>query len=335
MKWFLNILLLVVLTSCSMSPMIDEKVNGLSFVAIGDSINATHVQPVVEVNANYVAIMPYAYIKDTINPVVNYNWEKQWFGETIDGVEQWVTELRRSEIQIMLKPHLWMSHGQYTGLIEMGTEDGWKVYEDTYRNYIMDFAKLAEKLNIEMFCIGTELDRFVQNRTEYWSELIGDIRAVYSGKLTYAANWDEFRRIPFWGELDMIGIDAYFPISENKTPTVEDCRLGWQKYKPEIETLSGKFQKPIIFTEFGYRSLDYAAREPWRSERSLLDVNHQAQLNATQALFEEFWNEDWFAGGFVWKWFPVDSWTNPESNKRFTPQNKPVEAVIRETFAEY
>ena len=22
-----------------------------------------------------------------------------------------------------------------------------------------------------------------------------------------------------------------------------------------------------------------------------------------QALFEEFWHEDWFAGGFVWKWF--------------------------------
>ena len=335
MKWFIYFLLIVFLTSCSMSPYSGEKINGLSYVAMGDSLNVEHVKPVVEVNANYVAIMPYAYIKDTINPQVNYNWERQWFGETIEGVEQWAQELGQAEIKIMLKPHLWVSHGQYTGLMEMGNEADWKILEDTYRDYILDFARLAEKIDVDMFCIGTELDRFVQNRTSYWIELINEIKSVYSGKLTYAANWDEYRRVPFWDELDMIGIDAYFPISENQTPTIEDCRLGWQKYKPEMESYSDKFSKPVLFTEFGYRSLDYSAREPWRSERSLLDVNHQAQLNATQALFEEFWGEEWFAGGFVWKWFPAGNRINPDNNKRFTPQNKPVEAVIRDTYSRY
>jgi hypothetical protein len=37
------------------------------------------------------------------------------------------------------------------------------------------------------------------NRPKYWQELILEIRKVYKGKLTYAANWDEFKRVPFWG----------------------------------------------------------------------------------------------------------------------------------------
>ena len=335
MKLIFVVISALFFSSCSMTTYKGEKINGLSYVAFGDSIRSKHVQPVVAVNANYAAIMPYSYIRDMNDPEVKYGWERGWFGETRAGVAQSVEELRRSGIKIMLKPHLWASHGQYTGLIEMDNEAKWKTFEETYRKYIMDNAELAEKLRIEIFCIGTELDRFVQNRKSFWNELITELRTVYSGKLTYASNWDEFGRVPFWEELDLIGIDAYFPLSENQTPSVKDCKLGWKKYKPLIEELAHKSGKPVLFTEFGYRSLDYAAREPWRSERSLLGVNHQAQLNATQALFDEFWNESWFAGGFVWKWFPDGSHIDPENNTRFSPQNKPVEAVIRETYGLY
>ncbi|NNK86686.1 MAG: glycoside hydrolase, partial [Flavobacteriaceae bacterium] len=211
----------------------------------------------------------------------------------------------------------------------------WKILEDSYTDYIMDYARLAEKLQVEIFCIGTELDKFIQNRKSFWDGLIKQIKTAYSGKLTYAANWDEYKRVPFWNDLDLIGIDAYFPLSENKTPSVEDCREGWKKYKPDIEALADREGKPVLFTEFGYRSLDFAAREPWRSERSLLGVNHQAQINATQALFDEFWGEHWFAGGFVWKWFHDGSWIDPEENNRFSPQNKPAEAIIRTVYMQY
>ncbi len=335
MKWIIKILFLVLLNSCSMTPPAVEKINGLSFVASRDSIVEAHVEPVVDINANYAAIMPFGFIRDLNNPEVHYSWDRQWFGETPEGVTQYVKALNRSGIKIMLKPQLWISHGQYTGQIEMNNEEDWHVFEETYSSYILGFARLAESLGIEIFCIGTELDLFVQNRGIFWDKLIAEIRAVYSGKLTYASNWDEYQRVPFWKDLDLIGIDAYFPLSENKTPTVEDCRLGWRKFKPEIEKMVDLYKKPILFTEFGYRSLDYAAREPWRSDRSLLGVNHQAQTNATQALFEEFWDEPWFAGGFIWKWFHDSKWINPDENTRFTPQKKPVEALIRETFGSY
>ena len=59
-----------------------EKINGLSFVASGDSISVRHVEPVVAINANYTAIMPFGFVRDINNPEVSYNWKNQWFGET-------------------------------------------------------------------------------------------------------------------------------------------------------------------------------------------------------------------------------------------------------------
>ena len=66
-------------------------------------------------------------------------------------------------------------------------------------------------------------------------------------------------------------------------------------------------------------------KEPWRSDRYEDVANLEAQNNATQALFDEFWQEDWFAGGFIWKWFHNYEKSGGENDNQFTPQNKPVE----------
>jgi hypothetical protein len=60
-----------------------------------------------------------------------------------------------------------------------------------------------------------------------------------------------------------------------------------------------------------------------------------AQLNATCALFDEFWKEDWFAGGFVWKWFHSHNEVGGNENSQFTPQNKPVEQIIKNEYSKY
>jgi hypothetical protein len=62
-------------------------------------------------------------------------------------------------------------------------------------------------------------------------------------------------------------------------------------------------------------------------------VNLEAQTNTTQALFETFWKEDWFAGGFIWKWFHNHSDVGGLDNFMFTPQNKPIEALIRKQYS--
>ncbi|WP_248724121.1 glycoside hydrolase [Seonamhaeicola sp. ML3] len=329
MKHFKLLFFVCLCCSCNAQT---QKINGVSFVASRAKITTAHVKPVTAINVNYAAVMPFGFIRDLKHPEIVYNTQRQWFGETAQGVKQYVAELRKQHLKIMLKPQIWVWRGEFTGFIEMQNETDWKQLEDSYSKFILDYAMLGQQLNVDILCIGTELERFIANRPAYWFDLIKKIKAIYNGKLTYAANWDEFKRTPFWGALDFVGIDAYFPVSNSKTPTLEECLKGWKPHLISIKKNFENYGKPILFTEFGYRSVDFAGKEPWRSDRSMTEVNLKAQYNATEALFETFWKEEWFAGGFVWKWFHNHETAGGENNSRFTPQNKPTEALIKKYY---
>ncbi|KJD31566.1 glycoside hydrolase [Tamlana nanhaiensis] len=324
--------LLILSVGCA-QPAKLTKINGVSFVAHRDSVNQKHIKPVVNLNANYAAIMPFGFIRDLNHPEIVFNTNRQWFGETRTGVKQYIFQLKKEGIKTMVKPQIWVGRGMFTGFIKLKTEAEWAVFEASYTDFILQFAEVAQETNAEIFCIGTELEGFVDSRPAFWFGLIKKVKAIYKGKLTYAANWNEFNRTPFWEALDFIGIDAYFPVSDSKTPTVEACLHGWKKHKADILTVQQANNKPVLFTEFGYRSVDYSGRKPWVSDRDMNQVNLQAQVNTTEALFKTFWDEPWFAGGFVWKWFVNHNDVGGENNHQFTPQNKPVEALIKNEYA--
>ena len=305
-----SMVLLVVLSACSGQ---EDKINGVSFVASRDIIDESHVNPVVKVNANFAAVMPFGFIKNLDHPEINHNTDRQWFGETKPGSKQYIEELRKKGIKVMIKPQIWVWKGEFTGLIKMSTEENWKALEDSYTSFILEYTKLAQEVNAEILCIGTELELFVKHRPQYWTDLIKEIKTI-------------------WDQLDYIGIDAYFPVSNQKTPTYEECIEGWKAHKPIITKLSETYNKPVLFTEYGYRSVDFSGREPWVSDIAMDVVNLDAQVNTTKALFETFWKEPWFAGGFIWKWFHKHDEVGGENNSRFTPQNKPAEDVIRQYY---
>jgi len=310
-----------------------EKIKGVSFVASRDSIALEHIKPIINLNANYASIMPFGFIKDLQHPEIVFNMDSQWFGETNAGTRQYNEALKSEGVKIMMKPQVWVWKGEFTGFIEMESEENWSLLEASYSKFILEFAQVAQETQVEIFCIGTELERFVIVRPEYWKGLINEIKEIYKGQLTYAANWNEFNSIPFWDDLDFIGVDAYFPLSASKTPSLAECKASWQQHKKLLKDTSEKHGRPIVFTEFGYRSVDYAAKEPWRSDQDMTEVNIEAQNNAMQSLFEEVWNEEWFAGGFVWKWFHEHKHAGGVNNSQFTPQNKPVESFIKAQYA--
>ena len=310
-----------------------QKINGVSFVASKDSILQGNIIPVKKIQADYAAIMPFGFIRSLEHPEISYNQERQWFGETKRGAKQYIKMLHKNDIKVMMKPQIWVWRGEFTGLLKMASETDWLELENSYKNFIIDYAEVAEEENVEIFCIGTELEKFIEHRPDYWRNLIVEIRKVYKGKLTYAANWDEYKRVPFWDALDYIGVDAYFPVSESKTPTVEEVRNGWQGWKVELKNVSEKENKKILFTEYGYRNVDFAGKEPWVSDRELISMNFEAQSNTLQGLYEEVWNEEWFAGGFLWKWFIDHERVGGETDNQFTPQNKPAEAIIEKFYS--
>jgi hypothetical protein len=327
---FLSLLLVLSCKSQSLS-----KMNGVSFVASREAVSQNHIKPVVDVAANYAAVMPFGFVRSLDHPELVFDSDRQWYGETKEGAKQYIESLNEAGIEVMLKPQIWVWRGEFTGDIEMSSEDDWKAFEQAYRSFAITYAHLAEDNQVPVYCIGTELEEFVLARPEFWAELITDIRKVYKGKLTYAANWDEYGRDPFWEQLDYVGIDAYFPLSDQVNPTEEQLRQGWAKWKEEISALSQKVDKPVIFTEYGYRSMDYTAKKPWLVDRNQEQVNLEAQALATRVLLDEFWQEPWFAGGFVWKWFIHHDRSGGSEDNRFTPQNKPAQAVLQEYYQMY
>ncbi|MCX2718140.1 glycoside hydrolase family 113 [Lentiprolixibacter aurantiacus] len=322
-------LLIVFILHMSCSSQFVGKINGVSFVASRDEASQEHVEAVLDVFADHAAVMPFGFIRNLSSPEIIFDTDRQWFGETKQGARQYIELLRRNKLKIMLKPQIWIWRGEFTGDLRMATEDDWKILEESYERFILTYAQLAQDTRVEIFCIGTELEEFIKARPQFWTQLVGKIRNIYKGSLTYAANWDEYKRTPFWSLLDYVGIDAYFPLSEEKTPSVEALKAGWQPWKTKIEEIAEQTGKPILFTEFGYRSMDYTAKKPWLVDRTEEAVNLEGQVNAKKAIFEEFWSEDWFAGGFIWKWFIHHDRAGGNQDNRFTPQNKPAEEIIR------
>ncbi|MFY0652077.1 MAG: hypothetical protein JXQ96_08600 [Cyclobacteriaceae bacterium] len=308
-----------------------EKINGVCFVAPRHEVRPEHLAPIKGVNANWIAVTPYAFSRPG-EPGVHYNNERQWRGEKVKGCIETIQGAKSLGLKIMLKPHIWVRGQGWAGEFDLPTDDLWKQWESNYSEYILTYAKIADSLNVDMLCIGTEIKLAIQKRPGYWTELIPEIRRHYKGKLTYAANWDNYDKVKFWHQLDYIGVDSYFPICEEKTPEVATLVNNWGDTKSSLSKFSKKHQKPILFTEFGYRSMDYTAAGHWEMDRQEAVLNMEGQKNALEALFKTYWNEEWFGGGFLWKWHSNHKNRGGIEDSRYTPQNKPAEQLVKNWY---
>jgi hypothetical protein len=319
------------LTKCD-SPKF-EKLRGLSVVARPDSFKYNPMLDIQKVNADWIAVIPYGFTKNGI-PEVFYNADWQWWGERPTGIRTTTRLAKKAGINTMLKPQIWLHGGNWIGELGYEKEADWQRWEASYEVFIMQLLDIAIEEEIEMFCIGTELEIHVVKRPEFWRQLIKKMRAKYKGKLTYAANWDNFEKTTFWGDLDYIGVNAYFPLDNAVTPKVENLKKAWKKPLAKIEKLYCKYQKPILFTEFGYMSVDGCAYNTWEREAQehSIEINNQAQVNALDALFETFWTKDWWAGGFLWKWYPNKKSYNHDYSKGYTPQGKDAEECVTKWY---
>jgi hypothetical protein len=313
-----------------------KKIKGICMVAPDKIMSVNEYDAIKAVNAEWVAITPYGFCRTTEpkfiyakpNDSLSRKW--QWWGERPDGAAECIKMAHQKGLKVMLKPHVWVmgKENVYTGDLDYKSDEGWSKFEENYREYVLDFARIADSTQVEMYCIATEFHTFIAQRPSFWKQLIADVKQIYKGKLTYAENWDKYQDVSFWNEMDFVGIDAYFPLSEKQNPSVEELKTGWKKHIKDLDKYARKQQKPILFTEIGYQSTDFSTQKPWESYSKYPD-NETLQANAFRAFFESTWNEKWLAGAMVWKWFPMME-KGKKARDKYSPQNKPAEAVIRD-----
>ncbi|MBU2019735.1 MAG: glycoside hydrolase [Bacteroidetes bacterium] len=329
---FLFGFLAIFYVGCASSRKQFNQYKGLSFVASPKELSESAVIDITEVGANAVSLMPFCYMPKSSEPELIYTMKNQWWGETVEGCRTTIQWCHNREIKVMLKPQIWCGSGTFTGYIEMKSEKDWLAWENNYRSFIMKFAELARSEGVELFCIGTELAKTVELRPQFWLDLIHEIRSIYKGKLTYAENWDSFDQPAFLKKLDFIGVDAYFPLSEKRNPTKEDLTEGWKPYVEKLKKCSETIGKKILFTEWGYRNIDYAAVKPWDYTEENVVRNDTLQSLLYTVTFEEVFTKDFIAGGFLWKWFPKSMLEGGETGTQFSPQGKPAEKVVKKYF---
>lgn len=237
-------------------------------------------------------------------------------------------------MRVMLKPHIELvdtSGGSWRGEISCAKDD-WDAWFDSYAMFVTHYAKIAQEHKVEIFCVGTELTSVAVMKKSSWKEkIIGPARGIYGGPLIYAANWDEeYRNVVFWDDMDYIGIDAYFPLSDKDRPTYDEIVKGWEEWAKDIEEFQARVDKPIVFTEAGYCSAPGTTKIPWE-EVAKGGVDMQLQADCYRALLETFWKKRWFYGVYWWKWGTSVKFGGP-SNRGFTPQNKTAQDVIKKWY---
>ncbi len=321
-----------------------QKQRGVSWVAGPQPITRENLKTLTESNVNWIVQTPFGWQTDFDSPDLVLKTTDSYWGETDRGLEITTQYAQEAGIKTLLKPHIWLTQvreGKWRTDIAMQSEADWITWFDQYRIFIIHYAQFAEQHKIPMLCIGTELQTTAVQRESDWRNLIAEIRKVYHGQLTYAANWFEaFEQIQFWDALDFIGIQAYFPLSTELSPSIEQLKAGWQSHLSQITAVQRQYQKPIIFTEIGYRSTADAAIEPWKwpnsselnPENRATDAGLLTQAKCYDAFFQIFWHQDWFAGAYWWKWFPEITQESQQVGRGFTPQNKPAQEILNRQY---
>ena len=284
----------------------------------------------------HVTLISFAYQRQPDDPLLEMRPNASWFSENDQGIRFLARQADSLGMDIIIKPHIWVgrysAEGQTRADIGFATVVEWESWEARYREFIMHYAHLAAEINAGMLVIGTELHRPVRDRPQFWRTLIAEVREVYPGPLTYAANWwEEYEAVTFWDALDCIGIQGYFELSKDVKPSRESLLAGWEPHKAAMEALAQRTGRPVMFTELGYRNVGDAAAKPWRWPSRQEEAPRTDSLQAIlyEVFFESLWHEPWFDGVIFWKWMP-------EARRRnmmdFSPQGKPAEAVLRRWF---
>lgn len=242
-------------------------------------------------------------------------------------------------LKVMLNFHVEAATGDWRAYIDPKDRTTW------FKNYgsiLKRYSKIAEDYKVEQLMLGAEMISMTnQNHnptnTGNWLQLIADVRSVYKGTLVYSANrggdgfYDEVNNIGFWDKLDYVGISPYYPLNQDPNAPVESMKKSWDNIRiHDIDPLRNKFNKPIIFTEIGYRSVDGAYKAPFQHWDDG-NANQKEQANDYEAMLS-YWNDvPYIKGAFIWKW-KTDPKAGGPNNTEYTPQNKLAEGILKNWF---
>lgn len=292
---------------------------GVSFIR--DGFEAYYPKPTAEMftslqgyGVDAVAVVPYGYYRQGARRV---ELGREGGDEAIYVALMKVAHARG--MLVLLKPQLWVMPGMFPGAVKIEGVEERRVWFESYSQFILHWARIAEKGRADLFAVGTELEKLSGDEAQ-WRGIVKQVRGVYGGPLTYAANQGpDFEKLAWWDALDYIGLNEYYPLADS---------LDFSPVIRTVETVQKKFDRPVILTEVGFASVSGSHREPWSEPRRDADWTHQTRCY--EALMAAFWKQPWFYGMHPWK-VSAHGDVGPE-DRSLTPWKKPAMEVVKRYY---
>ena len=233
--------------------------------------------------------------------------------------------------------------GQYAirpavGFFKPGGDEG------GYFHFVLEAAQFAQLHGVDLLNIGTEFTQLVYSAARpHWQDLLGRVRAVYRGQVTYelyageynyphtdAWPWELGRYGIPYEQMDYVGADEYRPfgvtggdstlelyasIVNGVTDPEKHFRL---QLAGDVERMSETYGKPYLVTEMGFMNAD-GSTCTYHPETLQVRDDEEARRAWTaylRAMSDLVGQGSDYAGLFVWEWpnmpdaaqYTQDSW---------------------------
>jgi hypothetical protein len=303
-------------------------------VGYGSRAYERTVDEASRMGATWVSLTPFGRVWDLKPTGIDLTFEAP-FEENRAAVLAAIREAHARGLRVFLVPHLWVENGEWRALIDPGDDAAWARWIDAYRAFLLTWAEVAREGDVDLLSVGVELRSWVTTpRAASMLSIIADVRKVYPGLLTYSANWDDVEDTLIFEALDLVGINAFYPLAEHDGASQSELMAGGRAVAAKVAVLARTLERPVVLTEIGYTTRADPAVRPWEwpDGMTAVRIDERAQAEAYSALLAPFLRARWCAGFFVWRFYADPDDVSQEAEWGFSPRGKLAELVLRDAF---
>lgn len=298
----------------------------------GSETSRRSLEELRALGVEWVSLTPFGFMNALSATTVHHAGDHE-AAETDARMQAEIAAAHAMGLRVQLKPHVWIRGGGWRGQIDPGSDDGWAAWFDSYAEWIVGYAAMAEALGVAALAVGVELGSSTRRFPERWRAVVARVRDVYRGRLVYCANWDEAPSVSFWDALDAIGVQFYPSIAARPGASEAELQARLATHLDALGELSERVGRPVVLTEIGYKSALGAAVRPheWPEHVDRPRASPAEQARAYRAFFRAIEGRRYVRGVYWWKWF-TDPDTDEEGPAGFSPRGKPAEAILRAAY---
>ncbi len=228
--------------------------------------------------------------------------------QTDAEVEHAIRLAKSMGLKVCLKPMVNCLDRSWRARINFPTEDEsnyWDPWFASYTNFMVYYAGMAERLDVEMLCTGCEMAGMDGQGTRC-RKMVEAVRKVYHGTVMHNINHGDELRFDWLDAVDVIGISGYYPVTDAGNRGKAVMRERWKPVVDRLRKCHEKYDRPIMFAEIGVRNEQGCTEYPWDFHRRPdKPADEEEQADFYETAMEATWDIPWFCGYFWWDWKAV------------------------------